>query len=67
MLKPQVNTMTTKGYKLIQDNLGEYNILRKDNTLVCSEIQNKAEAELILDELNKVYSQYLGLKYEYDR
>ena len=57
----------TGGYKLIQDNLGEYNILRKDNTLVCSEIQNKAEAELILDELNEVYSQYLGLKYEYDR
>ena len=67
MLKPQVNTMTTKGYKLIQDNLGEYNILRKDNTLVCSEIQCKAEAELICDELNEVYQYYQELKTEYDR
>ena len=59
--------MIEKGYKIIQDNLGEYNILRKDNTLVCSEIQNKAEAELILDELNEVYSYYQELKTEHDR
>lgn len=59
--------MIKKGYKVIQDNLGEYNILRKDNTLVYSGIQYKAEAELICDELKEVYSQYLGLKYEYDR
>lgn len=59
--------MSEKGYKIIQDNLGEYNILRKDNTLVCSEIQNKAEAELIVDELNEVYSYYQELKTEHDR
>ena len=59
--------MSEKGYKIIQDNLGEYNILRKDNTLVCSEIQDKAEAELIVDELNEVYSYYQELKTEHDR
>ena len=59
--------MSEKGYKIIQDNLGEYNILRKDNTLVCSEIQNKAEAELIVNELNEVYSYYQELKTEHDR
>lgn len=59
--------MSEKGYKIIQDNLGEYNILRKDNTLVCSEIQDKAKAELIVDELNEVYSYYQELKTEHDR
>ena len=59
--------MTEKGYKIIQDNIGEYNILRKDNSLVCCEIQYKAGAELICDELNEVYSYYQELKTEHDR
>ena len=45
--------MTEKRYKVISDNLGEYSVLRQDNTIVCTEIQDKTIAELFCDELNE--------------
>ena len=46
--------MTEKQYKIINDNLGEYSVLRPDGSIVSTEIQNKAEAELFCDELNEL-------------
>ena len=46
--------MTEKYYKVVADNLGEYSVLRPDDSIVSTEIQNKAEAELFCDELNEL-------------
>lgn len=54
--------MTKKEYKIISDNLGEYSVLRPDGSIVSTEIQNKAGAELVCDELNKLLKENMELK-----
>ena len=54
--------MTKKEYKIITDNLGEYSVLRGDGSIVSTEIQNKAGAELFCDELNELLKEIEQLK-----
>lgn len=54
--------MTGKEYKIITDNLGEYSVLRPDGSIVSTEIQNKARAELFCDELNELLKEKDELK-----
>lgn len=42
----------TGQYKVISDNLGEYNVVSKDNVIVATEIQNRITAETFCEELN---------------
>ena len=54
--------MTEKGYKIVGDNLGEYSILRADDTIVSTEIQDVIFAESVLDELNALHEENEALK-----
>lgn len=54
--------MTENQYKVVQDNLGEYSVLRPDNSIVCTELQYKATAELFCDELNELNNENEQLK-----
>lgn len=54
--------MTENQYKVVQDNLGEYSVLRPDNSIVCTELQYKVTAELFCDELNELNNENEQLK-----
>lgn len=54
--------MTKKQYKVAADNLGEYSVLRHDGSIVLTEIERKAQAELFCDELNDLLEEIKDLK-----
>lgn len=54
--------MTEKQYKVVADDLGEYSVLRGDNSIVITEIQHKVTAEVFCDELNELSDENDELK-----
>ena len=58
--------MTENQYKVVQDNLGEYSVLRPDNSIVCTALQYKATAELFCDELNELHEENTELHIQND-
>lgn len=56
----------TGQYKVISDNLGEYNVVSKDNVIVATEIQHRITAETFCEELNILAEENEQLKYELD-